>query len=274
MSFASQIGSVFTIAAVSAGLHSLAAQSAAPESEAHGIRFNLGAGVMTAPRYEGSDEYQVKPLPLARIEISDKVFLGFGVVGVYLVQQDGFTGTLGVTVRDPRSSSSADALAGTDKHNLGAWSVSSIEYRRGWIATGVSGARSLGERGGYNLESTFGVTVPMTSRLSLGVNLKAMFSDRRSMAYDFGVSQREAERRSELIERGDHRLRPGEGRAYRPGAGLRSFGVGGTAGYQAGRRWALVGLVEISRLGNQAAASPLVRNRNGIIGGVGVTFAP
>lgn len=275
MSFASQFRSTCAVAAVSAaGWHSLIAQAPAESAAPNVVRFTLGAGVMTAPKYDGSDEYRVTPLPLASLDIGDKVFVGFGAAGVYLVKERGFTGTFGIAISPSRSSRGAEALAGTDKHSLGAHSVSSVGYRNGWISAGITGSRSLRERGGYNLRGDFGVTLPVTQRFSIGMMMNVEFADRRSMTWDFGVSQREAQRRAELVAGGDDRLRPDEARAYRPGAGLRSAGAGASLGYQVTNRWGVIGMVELSRLGNQAAGSPLVRRRNGVTAGLGITFLP
>ena len=275
MTFASKFRSAVAIASFSAaGMHPLTAQSAGDsQPQPRAVRFTLGAGVMTAPRYEGSDEYRVSPLPLASMEISDKVYLGFGSAGVYLLREQGFTGKFGVALSGSRSGDRADALAGTDKRSIGAFSISTIGYHTGWIDAGITGARSLGQHG-YSMRGDFGVTLPVTRRFSLGLAMNATFSDRRNMSFDFGVSRREAARRSELIARGDRRLRTGEDRAYRPGAGLRSIGLGRTIGLQIGHRWGLVGVAALSRLGSQAAGSPLVRSRNGAAGGVGITFVP
>lgn len=278
MSFAALLRPALMLASLStAGIDALTGQSptdSTPRQSVRAIRFSLGAGVMVTPRYEGSDERTVRPLPLASLEISNKVFVSAGSVGVYLVRQGGLSGTLGVTITPPRSSSRTDALAGLDKRGIGAFSVSQVSYQSGWVNLGISGTRALGERGGHSLRADAGLSLPMSSRVSVGFAVNLIASDRKNMAYDFGVTRSEAARRAELIARGDDRLRPGEGRAYRPSAGLRSMGIGTTIGFRLGGAWGLVGVAEVSHLGGLAARSPIVRQRTSVSGGLGVTYTP
>lgn len=238
------------------------------------MQVSLGGGVMLAPKYEGSDEVTVRPLPLASVVIGGKVFLGAGMVGMYLVRKDGFTGTAGVALGLPRSPSHADALAGLDRRPLGAFSISAISYRAGPVDLGLAGTRSLGTRGGYAIQARTVVTVPMGGRLAVAMHGSVTFADRKNMAYDFGVSAVEAARRASLVARGDPRLRPGEARTYLAGAGLRSIGAGTMITLQITPRWGLMGVLEATRLGNSAAASPLVRRRFGVSSGIGATLTP
>jgi outer membrane scaffolding protein for murein synthesis (MipA/OmpV family) len=100
----------------------------------------------------------------------------------------------------------------------------------------------------------------------------ATFADAKQMRRDFGVTGIEASQRQNLIDAGDDRLRASEGQAYRPDGGLRQVGGSLTVIYLASARWSVLGFGSLDRLSDEAAASPLVRQRDQYSGGLGLRW--
>ena len=78
--------------------------------------------------------------------------------------------------------------------------------------------------------------------------------------------------RQALIAAGDSRLYANEGRAYTPKEGLKQAQVSTTLGYLITPRTTVIGFAMGSRLGSEAADSPLARKRNSLVAGMGLAF--
>ena len=97
-------------------------------------------------------------------------------------------------------------------------------------------------------------------------------ADAKQMQREFGISPAEALRRQILIDAGDPRLSPADAGVYQASGGLRGVGASLSLMYGLSRHWSVMGSGGIERLGNQAAASPLVRDRNQWSAMLGVGF--
>ena len=63
-----------------------------------------------------------------------------------------------------------------------------------------------------------------------------------------------------------------EGNAYAPKEGLKQATLSTSLGYLLTPRTSLMGFAMGTRLGKEAAASPMARQRNGLVAGVGIAF--
>lgn len=242
--------------------------------------FTVGAGVFAAPDYLGSDETRILPIPILGVEYKGRVFLGpapggLGAgLGVNLIRSQRFTLTAGLGGTDSRPEDRADALAGTDDRRLGLSAVSGIGYRIGPLEAGISVAAGLRDNAGVSGTGRLGLTMPLSQRIYFGLGGNVTVADGDNMRYDFGVSTTEAARRAQLIASGDPRLRPGDGRSYRPDGGVKEVGGSANLAVVLSPRWSAFGFAGVSRLSDEAAASPLVRRRTGWSGGGGITYRP
>jgi outer membrane scaffolding protein for murein synthesis (MipA/OmpV family) len=237
----------------------------------------LGAGVFAAPKYAGSDEMRVLPLPIIGVDYKNRVFIGAsssGVgagIGVNLIKSRHLTLTAGLGGSEPRPEDRADALAGMDDRRLGFSAVSGLNYQTGPLSAGVVFSAGLRDNAGMTGTGTLGLTLPVMRRafLSLGGNITVANQD--AMFFEFGVSPIEAQRRANLIAAGDSRLRPGDGVAYSPASGVRDVGATTSLAYMLSPKWSLFGFGSVTRLSDEAAKSSLVRRRTGWITGAGIT---
>jgi MipA family protein len=237
----------------------------------------LGAGVFAGPNYAGSDETRVLPLPIAGVDYKNRVFLGAspsGVgagIGVNLIRGRGVTLTVGLGGSEPRPEDRADALAGMDDRRLGFAAVSGLNYQLGPLSTGIVFSAGLRDNAGMTGTGNLGLTLPVTRRIFLGLGGNVTVANRDAMFFEFGITPSQAQRRADLIAGGDRRLRPGDGVAYAPAAGVRDVGGTATLAYMLSRKWSLFGFGALSRLSDEAARSSLVRRRSAWTTGAGIT---
>jgi outer membrane scaffolding protein for murein synthesis (MipA/OmpV family) len=146
-----------------------------------------------------------------------------------------------------------------------------MAYRTGPIEASVGIVRGFNDGAGTLGNTSLSLSRP-GGRLIPSVGVGATFADARQMRRDFGVTATEAGRRQSLIDAGDSRLRPDEGSAYRPNAGLHH--VSGTLSmiYVLSQRWAVVTLGGIDGLSGRAQDSPIVRRREQYWGISGLAF--
>src|SRR3712207_301571 len=91
------------LTAVSAAASTARAQGGIPIAPAgRSLTGTVGIGVVALPRYAGSDEYRVLPLPFVQLEYKRRLYLGGtpgGVgagIGAYLVRSDRLTWDVGI----------------------------------------------------------------------------------------------------------------------------------------------------------------------------------
>jgi MipA family protein len=237
----------------------------------------VGAVTQVVPRYSGSDQYRVMPFPMAQVTFRNRVYLGpsatslGGALGGYLIRTSSFDFSAEVGFGDERPASRADALAGMEDRDMVVSAGGGLRFRAGPLEATLGGSRGFND--GAGTLGTARVTLSgMFGRLIASGGLGAVVADERQMRREFGVTQAEAARRQILIDAGDDRLGPDDGRAYRPAGGLRSVAASASLVYVISPRWSLIGFGRIDRLSDEAVASPLVRRRVQYSGGVGLGF--
>ncbi len=236
-----------------------------------------GAVTLLLPRYPGSDEHRLLPFPLLDVWFRDRVFLGPSTTGMgYALGVYGIrTRRLGLSFeaggQDSRPASRADALAGLDDRDgvftLGA----SLTWRAGLFEAGVAATRGINDGAGSLARARLSYS-RFLGPLLISASTTVAVADSRQMGREFGVSETEASRRRALIDAGDDRLRPGDGRAYDPDAGLRHVGGSVSMLYLLSRRWSLLGFGNVERFGDKPAGSPLVRRREQLTVGLGISY--
>jgi len=237
----------------------------------------IGAMVFTYPRYPGSNEYRVVPFPLVNVSFRDRVYLGPSSTGVgfalgaYPIHDSHMRLAVELGGQDSRPASRADALAGMDDRDMVATAGASVSYRTGGFEGILAVSQGLNDGAGL-IQTTRLVYSRLLGRVMLAAAAGAALANARQMRREFGITDEEAARRQALIDAGEGRLEPDDGRAYQPDGGLRHLGLGLSLIYPVSRRWSLVGLAGMEWLADEAAKSPLVRRREQFAGGVGVGY--
>jgi MipA family protein len=238
---------------------------------------NLGIAAVAMPGYSGSNRYRIRPSPIIQVEYKERAYFGSSVsgvgggVGVYMVRTPTLAWAAEVSSAGRRRESYGDGLAGMGTRSGGTMVGTNASYRVRSTTLGVAASAGLKDEGvtaTVNLDTKRRMGRRMIASFATG----ATFSDHESMAFDFGVSPVQAIRRQALIASGDSRLSPTEGGIYAPKGGLKQAQVSTSLGYMLTKRTSAMAFVTGTRLGSEAAASPLTRQRNGLMGGLGMAF--
>jgi outer membrane scaffolding protein for murein synthesis (MipA/OmpV family) len=148
----------------------------------------------------------------------------------------------------------------------------SVSYRLSAFQGVLSVTQGLNDGAGLLGSASLSYGLRVGRRLNATAGVGATFANARQMRWDFGVTGAEAARRRDLIAAGDGRLEADEGAPYRPGAGLRQVGASLSLMYAVTAHWAVLGFGGLDRLSDEAAASPLVRRREQVSGGLGLGY--
>lgn len=122
----------------------------------------------------------------------------------------------------------------------------------------VVARQTVGERGPKGAQVDMSVEVPwlLSERLSLRAAVVATWANRHTLQTSFGVTPEQARATSFSV--------------YTPKAGCRKVEASVGAEYALASDWKLQANVGFSRLGADAAASPLVRRRDGVSAALGM----
>jgi outer membrane scaffolding protein for murein synthesis (MipA/OmpV family) len=238
----------------------------------------IGAIVLSLPAYPGSDERWTLPVPFVDVRFARRLYVGDGLgglsagAGVYLVETGGLSWSADLALTSDRPEDRADALAGLGNRGFGVFAGSTLAYRVGPVETFATAAVGLEDRMG-----SIGV-LGLSAGQQLGGSWfgqaggAAVFGDCANLRWDFGVSEEQAARRRELLERGAPGLRPHDGVPYTPPCGLRELRATASLGNALSSRLSLVGSGTVVRLERGAAESPLTRERNTWEAGFGLLW--
>ena len=217
---------------------------------------SVGAGVALSPRYEGSDEMRVSPVPMVRVVWNDRIYLTVPEeLGVTLYDNRDIEASIGVGYDFGRDESDDDALRGLGDRDRAPTVNAAIEYGVGPITTGLSAKRYVGGSDGLEVELEIEGRIPLGRRggrseprpaITPGVMIE--WGDDDYMDSYFGIDAEQAARSG--VER------------YDAEAGFKSVGGSVAFMYPLGAR--LFGNVslEYSRLIGDAADGPIVRDEN------------
>ena len=241
---------------------------------------SAGVGALVAPTHVGSDELRVLPFPIVAVTYRDRVYLGpsasglGGGLGVRLVHTQRMDVAAEVGMLENRPADRSDVLAGTANRDVLGSVGASLSYRAGPVESTLSVTQGINDNGGLVGRARVGYTRMLGQRLIASLDGSASFANARQMRREFGVTESESIRRMALIAAGDPRLRPDEGRSYRPGADLTQIGTSMSLTYVLTQQVAVFGFGGADRLSDEAAASPLVRERAQFSGGLGLIWRP
>ncbi|MDF2995504.1 MAG: outer membrane protein [Xanthobacteraceae bacterium] len=204
----------------------------------------LGGGAMIAPKYEGSDEFDIQPIPFVTATFGERVKVdprGLSVT-VHSVGNFNFSGQLGYDLG--RSEDDSDHLRGLGDVDAGAVVGGTVAYEMGPAEFYASLSRTIG--GSEGLEAKIGFDLAHNIdqfRFSAGVS--ATWADENYMEAYFGVTAAQSAA-SGLAQ-------------YDIGAGFKRVDLDLAVTYMASEHWLVRGQVGIGYLLGNAADSPIVQ---------------
>ncbi len=214
-----------------------------------GWRFALGAGVAIVPDYEGSQDYQLFPLPYATVEWEDVSFMELqgNLLRVNLLPSP--TLQLGVALQFRRA---RDDVANTQVDNLR--DVDAALEMGGFVGFTVGGWRTsllvvqdtAGAHDGLLFTLSAGHTRSLGKPLTVRVGVSTTYADKNYMGTYFSVDAANAQMSGLPI--------------FAAKEGLKDVRVNLTLRVRWSSRWSTLGIIEYARLFGDAANSPIVKN--------------
>ena len=235
------------------------AQSDASEPGSTGAKFTLGAGAVFLPRFEGSDEYKLRGLPLISYRNGRFFADAFRGIGYDVSPVQGLQFGPVVSYRFGRKESDADRLRGLGSVNNGAdlgafvrWDFRPF-FLHATLKQGLGGDVTGAQ---MNLGAGYSMSLSPADRLVFDASVD--WADREVMQAYFGVTGAQAAR-SGLA-------------AYSADAGVRRYGIGALWTHSFTPQWSSSVGVAVYRLGDEAANSSITQDRNAAALSVGVAY--
>lgn len=223
------------------------------ESRFGGIRQKLsdwdvivGAGAIYAPKFEGSDEFEIIPAPLISATFG-RVTVDPDGLTINVLESNGFEFTLngGYELGGGRKESDSRHLRGLGDISAGGLVGGQVSYEMGPLEFYAKVDKTIG--GSESLLGQLGANVSHQSdRFILSAGASATFADDKHMDSYFGVNAAQSVR-SGLQQ-------------YDANAGLKRFDIEASVTYMATENWFVRGQAGVGFLTGDAKDSPIVQN--------------
>jgi len=238
----------------------------------------LGARLLTTPSYLGSNTNQTRLEPVFNAEYgrfylgSSRIGVGYGG-GMHLWSEKGFTWDLGLGLGDSRPESRSPALEGMGDRRATLWAGTGLQWRQqdGWRA-GLTLAYGLRDEAGTRSTLSVGKSTRLAQGWFLYTGLHGTWADEKAMAYDFGITEAQAQTRAALLASGNSSLTPEEVGPFTPRAGARDVGGTITLGYRPAPKWTCTLGLYGGDLQGDARVSPLILRDSYLSAGMGVSY--
>jgi outer membrane scaffolding protein for murein synthesis (MipA/OmpV family) len=247
------LGGAAAMVAISLVTFTTPAASQEAQSDEQAWSFNVGGGAMYRPDYEGSDDYEVRGLPVIGINYRDIFMLRGGALMLDMVQLSG-TGvaenfSFGPLVKFDQGREADDnpILRNLGDIDQGALAGVFVGYELGPVALELTVAQDATSRyEGLIAEIQAGYGFMLTQRLRGQIQVSSTWTnDDYTQAY-FGITRDQA-RASGLRE-------------FTAEAGVKDAGASLSLNYLLTEHWRVTGRLAYRRLLGDAADSPLVED--------------
>ncbi len=243
--------------------------SAKPDEKSDEWIFTLGGGVGTAPDYEGGDDYEAVPIPIARAQKGHRFGELFGLHATSnILNSPNWRLGPSYNFRDGYSDIDNDRVeALTDRgssHELGAKGGYEFQLKNDKtieLAFEVLADVSSGHEG-YLFTPSVDFGTPLGKEWELGLGAEVTYASGNYMSHYFSINERESQR-SGL-------------RNYDADADFKSGAVNIKLGYAVTEKWHLLAIGEYKLMLGDAEDSPVVDDEgeeNQYFGGMAVTYS-
>lgn len=246
------------------------ASTAQAEGLFDNVSLGVGAQAVVGPKYEGSDEYQVRGFPLAfpvfnngvSTERSRIAFRGLDDVRITVLRFENFD--LGPVVgysfgRDQDVSDKLGGLGDVDG-GLVLGGFGSYHFGMAFVEAAISSQVTGGDDNGVIVSFGGGIEAPINSQLTLRSSVSAEYASNDYMDRYFSVTP--AQSAASVSNYG----------VFDAGGGIKSIDFNNSLNFKATDRLTLRASVGYSRLVGDAADSPISESDNQFSGGLGFTY--
>lgn len=206
----------------------------------------VGAGAIYAPKFEGSDEFEIVPIPMVSATFG-RVTIDPGGLSVNVLESNGFkfAVTGGYELGGGRKESDSRHLRGLGNIDAGGVVGGQVSYEMGPMEFYAKVDKTIG--GSESLLGQVGANVSHhVDRFILSAGASATFADDNHMESYFGVTAAQSAR-SGL-------------RQYDASAGLKRFDIEASVTYMATENWFVRGQAGVGFLTGDAKDSPIVQD--------------
>lgn len=210
------------------------------------LDISIGVSSSYEPDYQGSDDYEIDVLPVLQVIYKDWLYLDNLTAGAIWNLPYGFRLQTAIGTEEGRKASDNDDLDGLDDGKDTIVLDGGLFYDIGDLTLGFAFEQDLLGRG-KSLVTFWGAQYRfefLDDRLEITPGFDISFATGKHMRTEFGISDEEAAN-SQLD-------------AYRPGAGLKSYGGEVDVEYKLTESWTIVGEAGIEFYGPEATKSPLL----------------
>ncbi|MBB3951023.1 MipA/OmpV family protein [Aureimonas jatrophae] len=206
----------------------------------------VGGGALIEPEYEGSDEFEVTPVPFVSATYGDwlKIDPTGAAATVYRTDAIRLDGLLGYETG--RSEDDSDRLRGLGDVDFGVNVGALAALEVGPAELFVSAQKTIGGSDGFVAEAGAEVEYAVSQSLFLGLKGSATFADEKHMQAYFGIDAVQS-------------VRSGYA-AYEPDAGIKRVDLAATATFAFNENWFARGEAGVGVLIGDAADSPIVQD--------------
>jgi outer membrane scaffolding protein for murein synthesis (MipA/OmpV family) len=204
----------------------------------------LGGGVIIVPKYEGSDEFKVMPVPFVSATFLDIVTINPSGANIAVYEQGPFELSARLGFEMGRKEDDADRLRGLGDIDMGAKVGMKAAAKFGPAEVFAQVDKTIGGSDGFEGEVGIELSRPLTESLIVGASASAVFADENYMQAYFGVTPEQSARSG--LARYDAR------------AGLKRADFSISATYMLDANWMVRGKAGVGILLGDAADSPIV----------------
>ena len=209
-------------------------------------QIQVGGGVMVAPEYEGSDEYEVMPVPDISVDYKDGLFFAniFDGIGSYPIQGEDYKVGASVGFALGRDEDDSDDLRGMGDIDISP--TVNLLAEHSYRKVTLSGKISQGDEDyGTTAEVDLGKMFPVNEKLMIMGKVGTKWASEDHMKTYFGVSSGQSARSGYS--------------QYDADAGFKSVGFNVGAFYSISERWNVKFMAGGDQLLGDAADSPIVK---------------
>jgi MipA family protein len=221
----------------------------------------LGLGFRVEPAYEGSDEFDVAPLPIIDIKWMETFYLNArDGLGFYLWKLPNLEIGAGFDYRYGREESDADRLAGLGDVDDSFEAAASFRLRFSpeWHASAQFRRDLSSGHEGTTADLGVGYGTEIAPGWRGNLEFVVEWADQDYMTSFFGVDAAQAGR-SGLAQ-------------FEPDAAFKALAFGGGLNYKIDAHWFAEALIRFSLLTGDAADSPVIESDTQLLSGVGVGY--
>jgi len=266
-----------TVALLALPIHPVVAQQ--PTDQQRNWHGSVGMVAGSVASYYGSDARRTLGAPVIDVMFRQRLLIrtatGNGALGAgiqWIVKNGTLSASVGLSAAESRREDRADGLAGMNDRSGSAFGTTSLFLRAGPAVATSTTLIGLDPSAGNMQVLGLQIGGGVAPRLFAGIGSTVTWADRTNMAFDFGITREQAERRRALIDAGDGRLRDGDAIAFTPSAGFKELRNTAQLGYAIYGAWQVVGVVSHGRLAHQVAESPLARHSSAMATAFGFVY--